>query len=268
MSQDFDKEVWERGKTLFQEDLGQAKGKEHMDYFSMIDFAVDGYADLSASRIYSDNPTLRDWAFNGYRLMWRWHVPQGSRRRGAHGREFMMTYYFDVLPLHPRPEYLESLTSYLMRLAEANTISSLDGISALCFPHQDRRITRDMADYPPTSFNRLAIAGNCNVEALRKTTFFHIAAKFGRSVLPQPMSRFLSGCVSRYLRYCPVCFTEQRINYYLLPWRFLMLTICYKHKCRLLEVCGHCEELLPFLVAPFVLGKYPKCQQRLVLQSH
>src|SRR5579859_3339289 len=75
---------------------------------------------------------------------------------------FNMIYYFDALPLHPRPEYLESLTSYLMRLAEHNGISSIDGITALSFPHQDRRITRDMADYPPVSFGKLAIAGACS----------------------------------------------------------------------------------------------------------
>jgi hypothetical protein len=66
-----------------------------------------------------------------------------------------MTYYFDVLPLHPPPEYLEALTSYLMRLAELNGISSMDGLSALCFPHQDRRITRDIADYPPVSCRKI-----------------------------------------------------------------------------------------------------------------
>jgi len=67
------KEAWERGKTLFQEDLDQAKGKEYLDYFSIIDFAVDGYAYLSASRVYPDNPALRDWAINGYMLLWRQH---------------------------------------------------------------------------------------------------------------------------------------------------------------------------------------------------
>src|SRR5437899_2866598 len=110
-----------------------------------------------------------------------------------------MTYYYDVLPLHPQPEYFESLTSYLMRLAEINGILSIDGISALSFPHQDRRITRDIADYPPVSLDKLAIAGACSEETLRQTTFFHLAVKFGRSTLPQPMSRFLSGCISQYL---------------------------------------------------------------------
>jgi hypothetical protein len=176
-----------------------------------------------------------------------------------------MTYYFDVLPLHPRPEYLESLTSYLMRLAEHNGISSIDGQSAICFPHQDRRITRGIADYPPVSFRDLTIVSAWSEEILRKTTFFHLADKFGRSTLPQPISRFLSGCVGQYLRYCPLCFAEQQVTYYLLTWRFLMLTCCRKHNCRLLEKCGHCDELLPLFRAPFTLGNCLRCQQSLKL---
>src|SRR5215472_6836784 len=109
-----------------------------------------------------------------------------------------MTYYFDVFPLHPRPEHGETLTSYLMRLAEGNGILSIDGLSTFCFPHQDRRIPRGIADYPPLSFESLSVVGACDEETLRRTTFFHIASKFGRSTLPQPMSRFLSGCISQY----------------------------------------------------------------------
>ena len=176
-----------------------------------------------------------------------------------------MTYYFDVLPLHPRPEYLESLTSYLMRLAELNGISSIDGISALCFSHQDRRITREIADYPPVSFGDLTRVGARSDQILRTTTFFHLAAKFGRSTLPQPVSRFLSGCVGQYLRYCPVCFAEQQVRHYLLPWRFLIVTCCRKHKCRLLEACGHCGELIPLFISPFTLGNCPRCRHDLKL---
>ena len=177
----------------------------------------------------------------------------------------MMTYYFDALPLHPQPEYLESLTSYLMRLAELNGISSIDGISTLCFPHQDRRITRDIADYPPVSFGQLIIACTCSEAMLRTTTFFHLAAKFGRSTRPQPVSRFLSGCISQYLRYCPTCVTEQQVPYYLLSWRFLMLTCCWKHRCRLLDTCKHCSEPMPLFTSPFKLGNCPKCLRSLVL---
>src|SRR5215469_7672281 len=99
---------------------------------------------------------------------------QRPKRRRSYAKRCVMSYYFDVLPLHPKPEQLESLTSYLMRLAENNGISSLDGLSALCFPHQDRRITRDIADYPPVSFGNLAIVAASTEEILRTTTFFHL----------------------------------------------------------------------------------------------
>jgi hypothetical protein len=68
------KEAWERGKTLFQENLDRAKNDhENLEYFSMIDFAVDGYAYLSASRAYPDTPALQNRAINGSMLMWRKH---------------------------------------------------------------------------------------------------------------------------------------------------------------------------------------------------
>jgi hypothetical protein len=66
------KEAWERGQILFQKALDRAKSdQEDMEYFSMIDFAVDCYAYVSASRSYPDNSMLRNWAINGYMLLWR-----------------------------------------------------------------------------------------------------------------------------------------------------------------------------------------------------
>ena len=63
-----------KGQRLFQEALERAKrDQESMEYFSMIDFAVDCYAEVAASRIYPDQPALRNWAVNGYMLAWREH---------------------------------------------------------------------------------------------------------------------------------------------------------------------------------------------------
>ncbi len=68
------REAWEKGQSLFQEALERAKSDhESMEYFSMIDFAVDCYAEVAASRVYPDHPALRDWAINGYMLAWREH---------------------------------------------------------------------------------------------------------------------------------------------------------------------------------------------------
>ncbi len=42
-----------------------------------------------------------------------------------------------------------------------------------------------------------------------------------------------------------------------------MATCCCRHKCRLLETCGHCDELIPLFTSPFKVGDCPKCQQSL-----
>jgi hypothetical protein len=68
------REAWEKGQSLFQEALERAKSdQESLEYFSMIDFAVDCYAEVAASRIYPDHLALRNWAINGYMLAWREH---------------------------------------------------------------------------------------------------------------------------------------------------------------------------------------------------
>ena len=55
------REAWEKGQMLFREDLERVKGdQENMEYFSMIDFAVDCYAEVAASRVYHDQPALRN----------------------------------------------------------------------------------------------------------------------------------------------------------------------------------------------------------------
>ena len=46
----------------------------------------------------------------------------------------MQQYYFDTLPIHPPPERLESLTSYLIRLAEANDHSDRDSFALFFRP--------------------------------------------------------------------------------------------------------------------------------------
>jgi hypothetical protein len=68
------REAWEKGQSLFQEAFERAKSdQKSMEYFSMIDFAVDCYAYVSASHVYPDNSILLNWTINGYILLWRGH---------------------------------------------------------------------------------------------------------------------------------------------------------------------------------------------------
>jgi hypothetical protein len=46
-----------------------------------------------------------------------------------------------------------------------------------------------------------------------------------------------------------------------------MITCCHKHKCRLLEACWHCGELIPLFTSPFTVGNCPRCRQSLKLYT-
>lgn len=175
----------------------------------------------------------------------------------------MMPLYFDVFPIHGQPEPFETLTSYTTRLAEANGIHSVDCTSALCFPCQDRRISRDLADYPPKSLDGLYQVGFCLQDRLLATTFFYLGTKFGRSTHPQAMSRFLHGCIATSLRYCPLCLERGDPPYYSLLWRFLVIQSCPVHFCKLLDTCMECGASLPLFTAPLKIGVCFRCGMHL-----
>jgi hypothetical protein len=166
-----------------------------------------------------------------------------------------MRYYFDTLPRHPQPKPLESLTSYLMRLAQANHICRPQAVFRLFW---DRSHMERPSDYLPLSFGRLPLAAACSEAELRRTTFYHLGKKFNCSIHPRPLGRFLSGCLSRSLRYCPQCVAEH--SCYFLPWRFLHLPGCMDHGCRFLERCSHCGHILPLFWAPLKIGICPLCK--------
>jgi hypothetical protein len=81
--------AWEHGQMLFREDLERAKSdQENLEYLSMIDFAVDCYAEGSASRVYPNSPALRNWAINGYMSAWREHFFKDHGKEGLMERGF------------------------------------------------------------------------------------------------------------------------------------------------------------------------------------
>jgi len=169
----------------------------------------------------------------------------------------MTLYHFDTLPIHPQPEPLESLSSYLTRLAEANGLRRRQNLFRLCFPTEHYRSTYLTGDFPPPSFGYLASLAHCPEPALLATTFYHLACKFDRSPNPTALAQCLSGSLSPHLRYCPSCLHER--GYYPLIWRFLSLTGCPEHRCYLLDGCGHCGQRIPLLPSTPKLGYCPAC---------
>lgn len=153
---------------------------------------------------------------------------------------------WNLLPLHPPPEALESFTSYMIRLAQDNGHQSLNELTTLAGITRGRQSGfRTSPDYPAPPYVGLAQLTGCPEERLLSTTFFHLAQRFGCSPHPNFLCGFLAGSVATHLRYCPMCLAEHTPAYYRLFWRFLVLPGCSEHGISLLELCGHCGSPLP-----------------------
>ena len=95
----------------------------------------------------------------------------------------MAEYYFETLPIHPQPKRLESLTGYLIRLAEANGSQSLTHSD---FLRQTFNINRKsinsnrvtlLKDYCPTSFGSLPAVVHCSEDASPTNNFLSFRDK-------------------------------------------------------------------------------------------
>jgi len=164
-----------------------------------------------------------------------------------------------VLPLRPRPQPLESITSYITRLVEANGLTSIKEIGALAGGMSLSSLKR-RPDYPAPAYPGLAQITGYPQETWFGMTFFHLVQHFGRSIHPLSLHRFLVGGLAPSLRYCPICLAEHHPAYYSLLWRFLALPGCIEHEVAFLDQCGRCGSSLPLWRPLAQLTKCPACQ--------
>jgi len=169
-------------------------------------------------------------------------------------------FYFDTLPIHFPPKRLESLSSYLARLARANLLTEPCQMNYLLKPgRKDERYIQKMEDYPPVTIEDMVRCTGQSSETLLSTTFYPIAVNLGRNPHPQAISRFLKGSIVGHLRYCPKCLEEA--PYYRLPWRFVSLKICPEHACMIQERCPACGKPLPLVAPGFQVNVCASCGQ-------
>jgi hypothetical protein len=166
---------------------------------------------------------------------------------------------WNVLPLHPQPQLLESLTSYITRLAEANGLQSINELRALAAGMAFSGM-KSSPDYPAPSYPGLAQITGHPEERWLTMTFFHLVGHFGCAMNPSSLHRFLAGSLASSLRYCSSCLAEYTPAYYSLLWRFLVLPGCSEHGVRFLDQCGHCGSPLPLLRLLPQLTRCPTCQ--------
>lgn len=170
----------------------------------------------------------------------------------------MTAYIFDVLPVHPQPHHLETLTSYVTRLAQANGIQTAHELKQVVFPNRNIQGVLAMKDLPPKTYDRLPEASNCAETMLQNLTLAHLSTRFSHDTTPLAVGVFLMEALAGKLRYCPLCLQSED-PYYVLPWRFPYLKGCPKHGCYLLEQCSFCGKAIPFLAKPLRIGYCSFC---------
>ena len=164
-----------------------------------------------------------------------------------------------VLPLRLHPEELESLTSYITRLTEANGLQSLNELGALAGGLRLSNLKRS-PDYPTAAYPGLVQITGYPQEQWLNMTFFHLIQHFGCAMNPNSVHSFLAGSLAPFLRYCPICLAKYAPTYYSLLWRFLVLPGCIEHGVRFLDQCGHCRSPLPLLKCFPQQTLCPTCQ--------
>lgn len=183
---------------------------------------------------------------------------------------------YSLEPLGSGTSYVESATSYLIRLSAAHSVSVgtlfYREIIPLAYPQFLSK--KDFLSRPGIivggSFVELAISANGAGIVAEKLTEALGALTLRKDLRYSTMLTW-GGALSnvRLLRtgqaWCPYCYEEWRINrqqiYQPLLWSLIAVTACIRHHCPLLECCQNCNSRYNSLTARSVLGYCPKCKR-------
>jgi len=159
------------------------------------------------------------------------------------------TWFFETLPLRPAPYPGESLSGYLLRLADLNGYRIFWDLASDLFPGWEvpQQIHKLSWEYPLEDWGRIPVRTGLSRDELSGTTVVAWVEKFRRppdlhrSVYMSP-GHFLHGVVNRELRVCPQCVQSQ--PYIRLLWRLSPVTACLEHGCLLEGRCPDCGNCL------------------------
>jgi len=162
---------------------------------------------------------------------------------------------------------VESLTSYIARLAEAHSVP----------------LGKLMLKEILPLYGRSYLPGNMTVFWTRQARALNGVGEWARDMIKsleqltgQGNLRFLSclpwaevisarGLLRQQRAWCPACLAQQRqageTIYEPLLWAFQVITLCPDHHQRLFVHCPHCHKSLPWLARSMRVGYCSRCRQ-------
>jgi len=168
-------------------------------------------------------------------------------------------------PMHLGTEYVESLTSYLMRLSESHSLRLFPLVKSEILPIANSRYHTNYKDAKIF----LGLFGNrvnkVNCKSLCSDRLINVLHELTQQDSVHEMVFSLFGGVVRDTRaWCPQCInewiTDNKIIYEPLIWAFSLIKMCPIHEVRLQESCPSCNKQLKILDAESRLNYCYHCK--------
>lgn len=152
---------------------------------------------------------------------------------------------FNIEPIGVGTPYVESLPSYIKRLAEAHSVFPGVLLKHEIFPEtRDYPLDTLLPNQNKLLFSIISDITNDLIRVLEiKTNNNHI-----HNISLSRLSRFINSkdLFRDHAAWCPLCFEEARKNnepaYEQLIWSIKDIKICGKHGSRLYYICPHCQK--------------------------
>lgn len=156
-------------------------------------------------------------------------------------------------PAHPKPLPEELLTSWFVRVAEANGIK-LQTLSWMLFGYGNSPWHRDVDRQPPARFLDIVCArtGLSRQNANRATLDTYRGRLYPRprsSGMLRWISPIISAGAARHgfgVQFCPECLAKDAVPYYRKQWRLALSTYCPDHDCFSYDACPACGAPIAF----------------------
>ena len=154
-----------------------------------------------------------------------------------------------LLPVHPKPLTDELLTSWIVRIAEANAVKLHTLTRFLFGDHKRSPWMRDIArSGPEWLVEKISEVTGTTRELANQTTLNSYYGKIFPAKQISGQLRWLlpakiksSNRLGHCLQYCPVCLAGDNPPYYRRRWRIGYYTFCTEHDVMLLDACPVCD---------------------------
>lgn len=175
-----------------------------------------------------------------------------------------------------KPQDGESLSSYLFRCCEVNSIS-FESIWPLIRLSKDgnkcrKRLVKsfDLNPYKHLDFKKTAYVTGQSEEVLERLTYYVLIRKLLTSEVDKTKVNIESVCGREYIKrvsrkICAECVAQGEGHK--LIWNVIGVDYCEKHQSLLIDHCPHCKESFKYSNASFFEGRCPHCEKIMTTES-